>query len=288
MDNRRRSRDWRPRSHLARFLGRRQQRPVSQRRGHPPGNRFQSQSATSLRRATRRKAVSTGRTAQRGDERHRPRSPSPRRSVREPGGAFSIFGDYIIGWQLELVPNQRIVQAWRETSWDPGHLFRRALPTRPAGFRHKARFRPHRLSRGQWRAPRHRLEGPLLGASGEVSCLTKALKPPKPSTGHLLSHSVWAIPGGTKSIERSAATPSHPSPPNTIKLPAPYGALDVTQPRRNHLATRPHSSRPQRPSARPTRNLDAHATKAPTLGTLSRSSAISSAASVPIGFLGPA
>jgi activator of HSP90 ATPase len=38
----------------------------------------------------------------------------------EPGGAFSIFGDYIIGWQLELVPNQRIVQAWRETSWDPG------------------------------------------------------------------------------------------------------------------------------------------------------------------------
>ena len=38
----------------------------------------------------------------------------------EPGGAFSIFADYIIGWQLELVPNQRIVQAWRETSWDPG------------------------------------------------------------------------------------------------------------------------------------------------------------------------
>lgn len=37
-----------------------------------------------------------------------------------PGGAFSIFGDYIIGWQLELVANQRIVQAWRETSWNPG------------------------------------------------------------------------------------------------------------------------------------------------------------------------
>ncbi len=37
-----------------------------------------------------------------------------------PGGAFSIFGDYIIGWQLELLPNQRVVQAWRETSWAPG------------------------------------------------------------------------------------------------------------------------------------------------------------------------
>jgi activator of HSP90 ATPase len=44
----------------------------------------------------------------------------PARINPEPGGAFSIFGDYIIGWQLELVPDQRIVQAWRETSWDPG------------------------------------------------------------------------------------------------------------------------------------------------------------------------
>ena len=39
---------------------------------------------------------------------------------REPGGAFSLFGDYIIGRQIELVPNQRIVQAWRVASWSPG------------------------------------------------------------------------------------------------------------------------------------------------------------------------
>jgi activator of HSP90 ATPase len=44
----------------------------------------------------------------------------PAKISRDPGGSFSIFGDYIIGWQLELVPNHRIVQAWRETSWDPG------------------------------------------------------------------------------------------------------------------------------------------------------------------------
>ena len=44
----------------------------------------------------------------------------PAKISREPGGSFSIFGDYIVGWQLELVPNQRIVQAWRETSWAPG------------------------------------------------------------------------------------------------------------------------------------------------------------------------
>ena len=44
----------------------------------------------------------------------------PAKISREPGGSFSIFGDYIIGRQLELAPNQLIVQAWREISWDPG------------------------------------------------------------------------------------------------------------------------------------------------------------------------
>jgi activator of HSP90 ATPase len=39
---------------------------------------------------------------------------------REVGGAFSIFGGHIVGLQLELVPNQRIVQAWRVVDWNPG------------------------------------------------------------------------------------------------------------------------------------------------------------------------
>jgi activator of HSP90 ATPase len=38
----------------------------------------------------------------------------------EPGGTFSLFGDYISGRQLELVRDKRIVQAWRAASWDPG------------------------------------------------------------------------------------------------------------------------------------------------------------------------
>ena len=37
-----------------------------------------------------------------------------------PGGAFSQFGGMIVGRTIELVPNQRIVQAWRPTHWDPG------------------------------------------------------------------------------------------------------------------------------------------------------------------------
>ncbi len=36
------------------------------------------------------------------------------------GGAFSMFGGLVVGRNIELIPNQRIVQAWRPTHWDPG------------------------------------------------------------------------------------------------------------------------------------------------------------------------
>jgi activator of HSP90 ATPase len=38
----------------------------------------------------------------------------------EAGGTFSLFGGYIFGRNIELVPNERIVQAWRTAEWDPG------------------------------------------------------------------------------------------------------------------------------------------------------------------------
>ena len=38
----------------------------------------------------------------------------------EVGGAFKIFGGYIVGRHLDLVPGERIVQAWRPLSWRPG------------------------------------------------------------------------------------------------------------------------------------------------------------------------
>jgi uncharacterized protein YndB with AHSA1/START domain len=37
-----------------------------------------------------------------------------------PGGAFVLFGDYILGRTIELVPDTRIVQAWREKTWPEG------------------------------------------------------------------------------------------------------------------------------------------------------------------------
>jgi activator of HSP90 ATPase len=36
------------------------------------------------------------------------------------GGTFSMFGGMIVGRNIELVPGQRIVQAWRPTDWPPG------------------------------------------------------------------------------------------------------------------------------------------------------------------------
>jgi len=45
---------------------------------------------------------------------------SPAEISREIGGAFKLFGGFIIGRQLELVPNERIVQAWRVAYWDAG------------------------------------------------------------------------------------------------------------------------------------------------------------------------
>ncbi len=38
----------------------------------------------------------------------------------EVGGAFSTFGGIIVGRHIELVPNERIVQAWRPVYWKPG------------------------------------------------------------------------------------------------------------------------------------------------------------------------
>ncbi len=36
------------------------------------------------------------------------------------GGAFTCFGGFIIGRNLELIRNRRIVQAWRVKSWPEG------------------------------------------------------------------------------------------------------------------------------------------------------------------------
>ena len=51
----------------------------------------------------------------------------PTQISREVGGTFTIFAGHIFGRHLELVPNERLVQAWRVVDW-------------PAGFFSSARF----------------------------------------------------------------------------------------------------------------------------------------------------
>jgi activator of HSP90 ATPase len=46
--------------------------------------------------------------------------PKPMEISREVGGTFTLFGGHIVGRHLELVPNERIVQAWRVVDWGPG------------------------------------------------------------------------------------------------------------------------------------------------------------------------
>jgi len=45
---------------------------------------------------------------------------SPAEIDPKEGGFFFMFGGRIVGRNVELVPDQRIVQAWRPTHWNPG------------------------------------------------------------------------------------------------------------------------------------------------------------------------
>jgi activator of HSP90 ATPase len=49
-----------------------------------------------------------------------PLGTAPTEIGREAGGTFSLFGGHIVGRHIELVPNVRIVQAWRVVDWNPG------------------------------------------------------------------------------------------------------------------------------------------------------------------------
>ena len=63
---------------------------------------------------------------------HRPAEVQP-----QPGEAFKRFGGLIEGRNVELAPNQRIVQAWRPASWPAGvySLVRFELVPRGSGTR---------------------------------------------------------------------------------------------------------------------------------------------------------
>jgi activator of HSP90 ATPase len=49
------------------------------------------------------------------------------------GGAFTTFGGLIAGRNIELIPTQRVVQAWRPTDWEPGVYSLVKFELRPNG-----------------------------------------------------------------------------------------------------------------------------------------------------------
>lgn len=44
----------------------------------------------------------------------------PTKIERVAGGTFTLFGGHILGRHVELVPGERIVQAWRVATWEAG------------------------------------------------------------------------------------------------------------------------------------------------------------------------
>jgi activator of HSP90 ATPase len=44
----------------------------------------------------------------------------PSQIGREAGSPFSIFGGFIGGRNIEMIPDKRLVQAWRPQDWPPG------------------------------------------------------------------------------------------------------------------------------------------------------------------------
>lgn len=65
-------------------------------------------------------------------------SGAPAEMNREVGGGFSLFGGHIIGRNLELIANRRIVQGWRVVTWDEGiySIARFELKAQPTSTTH--------------------------------------------------------------------------------------------------------------------------------------------------------
>ena len=58
----------------------------------------------------------------------------------ELGGPFTLFGGYITGRHLEMLPNERLVQAWRAESWKPGGFSIAAFSLTAEGGKTKLNF----------------------------------------------------------------------------------------------------------------------------------------------------
>jgi activator of HSP90 ATPase len=75
------------------------------------------------------------------EKKHARFSGAPASISRKVGGAFTCYGGYLKGINLELVPGKRIVQAWRSKAWPAGAYSIASFAfSRKAGGRTKLAF----------------------------------------------------------------------------------------------------------------------------------------------------
>jgi activator of HSP90 ATPase len=58
----------------------------------------------------------------------------------EVGGSFTLFGGYITGRHIEMLPNERLVQAWRAGSWKAGEFSIAAFHLAAEGGKTRLKF----------------------------------------------------------------------------------------------------------------------------------------------------
>jgi len=59
---------------------------------------------------------------------------------RKVGGKFSLYGGDISGDNLELIPDQKIVQSWRSSDWDKGIYSKATFNLEAVGDKTKLTF----------------------------------------------------------------------------------------------------------------------------------------------------
>jgi len=95
----------------------------------------------------------------------------PTQISREVGGAFTLFGGHVVGRHIELVLNERIVQAWRVVDWNPGVYSIVKFELTEQGSGTKLIFDHTGFLEGPGATSGGGMERALLGAAGEISDL---------------------------------------------------------------------------------------------------------------------
>jgi activator of HSP90 ATPase len=67
----------------------------------------------------------------------------------EVGGPFTLFGGYVTGRHLEMLPNERLVQAWRAGSWKPGEFSVAAFYLAAEGGKTRLKFEHRGFPNGE-------------------------------------------------------------------------------------------------------------------------------------------